>query len=326
MEGWRPGLAATALIAAACSGGGVAYQEAGSFACTPAPDGAATFATGAEWPVGEHRDLTVGSASSSESAVEPTDLLAVRVTALSSSADHASLSWESAPTVLPDLVHLPGVGGELAALGDAVPAERVVYDVAGGAFDRVSNVDEIRATVRDTFDVLEQNAALDFHSSIRVRLTLDGLSDDALAGLFAEGPELYHRLDGLELRLGEPIEAAGVLPNAFGGPPFPAIEVTELTDVVDGDGCASVRRTVSTDPDRVREVLATSLAAQGVAGDSREFEDALAAFSVGRVLVGQFDHATGRLWKLSGVQLVRFGEQRRFDTTVITDVTAVSIG
>lgn len=313
-------LAAMAFAAAACSTGD-AYRETG-FSCTPAPDVAATFATGADWPVGEHRDLMVGSASSSDAALPPTALLPVRVTSLRSSADRAALAWESAPTVLPDLVHLPGVGGELAVLGDDVPLERVVYEVADGAFDRVSNVAEIRATVGDTFDVLEAHAALDFHSSIRVRLTLDGLSDDVLAELFGEGPELYHRLDGLDLRLGERLEEAAALPNAFGGPPFPAVATTEVTDLVDGDGCVSVRQTVAIDPVGARDVLAASLAAQGAVGEGETLDEAYEAFSTSRVLIGQYDHETARLWRLSGVQLVRFGDRQRYDTTVITDVTA----
>ncbi len=320
----RLAVAAGSLLAA-CAGGepGLDYVDAGT-GCTSSPDDATSeFFVGPPWRAGEHRELAIGSATSSGRAREPAATLAVTVTALAIDGRRSSLAWESTPTVLPDLVRLPGVGGELARLGEDVPVERVVYDVDGGGFAGVRNVDEIRATASATFDLLEDAAALDFHSSIRVRLTLDGLSDELLAELYAEGPRLYHRYDGIRLTAGDPVESAAVLPNPFGGEPLPATATIELTDLVDADGCTAVRETVTIVPGEARRAVAAALTAGGTDAD---VDEAVESFSVGRALVAQYDPGTGRLWRLSAAQLVEVHAERRYDTTVIEDVTPTTRG
>ncbi|MDJ0768520.1 MAG: hypothetical protein QNJ12_06980, partial [Ilumatobacter sp.] len=247
----------------------------GEFACTPAPDDAQFVVTGAEWEVGEQRALTVGSASSVSRAIDPVAPLEVSLTAIDAGGSGPAMAWESAPTVLDDLVVLPGTGAELAALGEVVPSERVVYDIDRGVFAGVRNVDEIRSTVDATLDVMAENAALDFHSSIRVRMTLDGIPDDRLADLYATWPQTYHQLDGFTLVPGDPVDVPTVLPNGLGGAPFPAVATVEVTDFVDADGCVSVQQTVVPEPEGLRRVFAETLAARGIPVDGEPFEEAL---------------------------------------------------
>ncbi|GEM_PF-5233619 len=103
-----------------------------------------------------------------------------------------------------------------------LPKQHVRYRVDHtGAFVGVDNIDELRAAGLQAADLLAELDP-DDPTIDSVRELFAELPDESIVAIFAEEPQVFHYFDGLFIDVDDPLEGPDVLPNAFGGEPFPA--------------------------------------------------------------------------------------------------------
>ena len=313
---------AALLVVTACTpwGSGGAGEGAGTGACSAEPG--ASVPAGADWAVGDARQLEVRTAVSADEAPDLSlvdgNVVSLRITG---DGDLRTAVWESANSTLIDLLVLPaGFAGEVERTGSAVPGDRFEYLIDGNAVSIV-DLDRMRQNVLDLLDQLQLDGALDAHSTLRNQMSVDDIDDATLSGLLIRRPTIYHVLDGHELDRDVAVSFPDVLPNGFGGEPFPATSTVLVEGMLDDEGCVSIVQRTVPEPNAFRRIFAAEIERRGAPTSGPVFEAALEEFSIERRYIGQFDGGTGRLWRIRGEQITQAGQQRQHAVTEITDVT-----
>lgn len=278
--------------------------------CQPAPPDTGVVLTGPTWQNGVQRELEVQirkSTSPSAASLTPVTLTVLETVG----SGGARFEWVSSQTALNGVPARP----DLEDLLEGAPKERIVYSVDDDRYFRaVENVDELRTAYGETFDLLV-DAGMSEAEVTAGREFLDGLSDDGVSQIFSERPMIYHALEGFELEVGQSRSGDDVLPNVFGGEPFPAVSTVGITNLVDDDGCVEVTMTVVVVPDEFIRILSESL---DLAGPPPDESDA----TIENTVIAQYDLHTGLLRSVSATQFIRIDGQERIDETTIRDVTS----
>lgn len=273
------------------------------------------------WPIGEPRTIEVriekedprpGRSGSSTTSFT--------LTAIEATDEGTIFEWLAGETDLsalgiPDIV-------DLDPFLDRIPRERIVYLIDDfGVFAEVQNVDEIRANALQSLDVvrdIDPRAAQD-GAFEQIRTLYTSMDDSSIVATFAERPLVFHAFDGFDLDEGEIVMGDDVLPNAFGGEPFPAIVTVSHVPGYDADGCEVVVVRTVPDPTQFGRILFETLNTTFDGEfDPEEDADEIGDFAVENVVTLQFDNSMNSVRRIVATQEVTAGGQTRLDTTTMT--------
>lgn len=213
-------------------------------------------------------------------------------------------------------------GPEIAARMGDVPVHVVDYELSGDRLDvEVADVEDLRQEARlladgvEAFDSTPAGAA--------TRAEFDAMGEDELGDVFLYLPVLFHAFEGVELSFGEPVDFATTLPNALGGPEFPALGSIELTDLTDDDGCVALLMTIVPDPEHFEALLAESFRVAEPELSDTEVEArvaAAAAFEFSDTYLAKFDAHTQRFHRIDVTSRTSDGTFVWLDRTSLIDV------
>ena len=185
-----------------------------------------------------------------------------------------------------------------------------------GYIEGLLNGDEV---TQATIALLDEILAFD-PDAAEIRAVLDQI-DAATLELFAlEDPSVYHFFDNAVIDVDQPLVIDDLVPNNFGGEPFPAVTSVEVVPSAAGDDCVTVVMTTEPDPARFAEILLESL--EAVFGEAPP-EDELntGEWSILNRTVARLDARTGLVSSVVADQIVTVEGMTQSDRLVIVDVT-----
>lgn len=232
----------------------------------------------------------------------------------------ALLRWRSGLTAVAGFS-----ADDLAAMGlslDDVPKQNILYRIdADGFYAGVENVDEIRSVAVESLDFLAPVIG-DEETVESLRRVYGALGDEELVTVFAEEPSIFHLLDGAVLAPDDSIESSDVLPNAFGGEPFPAVTTFAVTNLQDTGGCVEATLTTVPDPEEFARILFESVSdAFGVPLDEIDEAEAIRSFDVRNQVVLRIDYLTGEVRQVVATQEITAEGMTRVEATTLTRVS-----
>ncbi len=269
--------------------------------CRPLPPGRTSVILEPRWAVGSHVDLEIQEASvatgwpaDASSTVHDVSVDVVERT--------EGGGWVFRWTADVSVVERFGLasGPEIAAHMGEVPVHQVNYELSEDRLDVVvADVEGLREEARllaDGVEVFDSTPA-----GAETRAEFDAMGDDELGDVFLYLPVLFHAFEGVQLSFGEPVEFATTLPNALGGPEFPAVGSIELTDLIDDDGCMALLMTIVPDPEHFEPLLADSFRVADPKLSDEEVDARVAAAAAYEFLdtyVAKFDAHTQRFHRI----------------------------
>lgn len=287
--------------------------------CTPASDEVEVINVGADYADGDtiHLELEKMKTGTALPAGAGTTPITIDVEQVDQNG--SLLRWRSGETTV------AGFSAEdLAAAGlslDDAPRQNILYRVdPSGFFAGFENIDEMRATADEALEfiapIIEDEQLVE-----QLRQVYGGLSDEEFTTTFAEEPTLFHVFDGATLAVDDKLEEPDILPNAFGGEPFPAISTLAVTNVQDSDGCVEITLTTTLDPEEGARILLDSVS-ETFDIPLEEIDEAatLESFDLENVVVVRVDYPTGQVQQVVGTQRITVEGQTRVETLTITRV------
>ncbi len=296
--------------------------------CTAAPESTTFVVTLPPWSDGAQRTLEVQSGRQDTSGGFPPDLILtpVHLTVEASADDGWRFLWDAGPTLLDDLRTPQLALDQLTPLLAEVPRERIRYRLSEDrVWLEVDNPDEIRQAALDTLDLISpwlstmDPATFSTDSVAQARELFATMPDEDLAQLFSQRPQLLHELEGIEIAVDAAYKFSGLLPNPFGGGPFPATTTIEVVDLIDEDSCVAIEMSVVPDPEDFARIAAETL--RQTLATEEELRATTDAFELETLVVGQYDHGSGFFRRLTATERVSFESEEIIETTIITDVT-----
>ena len=187
-----------------------------------------------------------------------------------------------------------------------------------GLFLGVTNPDEIADRMETAMDLLIEitGESLTEGQGIDVRSLMQ--SDTFIQTVASQDIALYHGIYGLVLDPTQIERYETLLPNAFGGEPFPAIQTIEVTSTANEYGCVVVAMTTEPDPEAFVEILMDSMP-DSAAPTTDEERAELAEMEIRNDLEFIYDPDTGRMRQVSGTQTVSLGDDYRIETVILTE-------
>lgn len=289
--------------------------------CSPAPADTTAVWAAPNWQVGDVRDLVLYSRrEDSRSPTTTTGFSETPVTLESlggSASGSRTFRWDSGDTNLSAL----GVPPDSAALGllDGLAVPAITYRVDEILqLEAVENADELRAFAGELYGRLAQvdPAVADAGAQF-----IGSLPDEALGQLFAGDVMITHILEGFELAPGELIEVPDLLPNNFGGRPFPATTRVALSELVDEDGCVRFELATVLGDEALPILLESLSALMGLDLNDPDIAAEAEQFRIETYVVGQYDSAIEQFRSVAVQRSVVAADQSRLDTSFLLDVT-----
>lgn len=247
----------------------------------------------------------------------------VELEVLSTGPGETQLVWRSDLTDVVVAGADPATAEMVEDMAAELPAADIVYSIdRDHRFLGIENTAELREAMLVAFDLLVERGVMPEGDALAATRSLFvNLPDAQLGQLLSEDIQVLHLFDGVQLAAGERVEFDDRLPNAFGGDPFPALTVVELTRMVDEDGCVEIVQTTTPDPASFAAILTDSLARSELSPGDGGVDLTDLDFDIENGIVAQYDHATGRLRQVRATQRITVDGSTRTDTLIIRDVT-----
>ena len=322
-----PFLAAIALIGAGCSESestNDAATNAEPFACTPAPEDLDRVDLTPPWSDVTERQLELRLRREDSRRDTPDGFSRTPVDLTIEQLDgELSFRWASRTTLFDGLDISATEERLLEPLIERAPRQVLEYRLdADRLWIGPDNPDELRENIDDTYDLLVGLGAFDETLVAEVRQFYAEMPDEQLALTFAQEPQIFHSFEGLELLVDERFEFPDLVPNAFGGEPFPATTSIWVDELIDEDGCVRVELQTTPDPESFTRILFETLRdAFGNEPDQAEADELGETFRIETTVVAQFDQGTGFFRSVSTTRFVTDGQEERVDTRSVLDVT-----
>ncbi len=225
--------------------------------------------------------------------------------------------WQFEETNL-DALGIDGAALTAEELADRFPSLALSYRIDElREWRGLTNVEQARGYLDSMFELIREIGDPD--TADQVQTAFESLSDEDLAFAIAEDPLLYHTFEGLPFVVDEPVTGPDLLPNAFGGEPFPATTTIRVVELADPDGCTVMEMVVTPDPEELSRIIGESLRAAFDLPEE-QIEAIQAGFEVENRIIARYDHGTGLLIDLEARQLVSDGSTEQVETRVITDL------
>jgi hypothetical protein len=215
----------------------------------------------------------------------------------------------------------------LMSLGNGVTVAYVTDDL--GAPTAIKNWEEIAQLMQESLNLM-----LDFlneagmsepelqqvHSSVAPMFS----TREQVENFASEQIQLYHLVYGWgSLEVEKLLIYDALLPNPFGGDPFPSIGQIELVDVDSDSGQALVAWSQTFDPDAARQVLLDSMTdlALSTGSEPPTESDLPDPFAIEDQAQIEFDMGTGWVQKMVYSRTITIGPTMREEITEIVDMT-----
>lgn len=201
-------------------------------------------------------------------------------------------------------------------IGDVLsPSLRYGLDF-DGYIEGLLNSEEVMAALLAFVDRI---AAFDPEAA-EMRTFIDQIDPATFELLFLEDPSVYHFFDNALIDVDRPLVIDDLLPNNFGGEPFPAVTSMEVVPSAPGDNCVTLVLTTEPDPERFAEILFETL--EAVFGEAPpEDELGSAEWSIVNRSVVRLDAGTGLVSSIVADQSVTVDGLTQGDRLIIVDVT-----
>ena len=198
---------------------------------------------------------------------------------------------------------------------DQLPREHLVYLVdENGVFQSIQNIDEVRANTVKGLEFLASRASnSDVEAYEQTAAVFNSLGDAELGQIFGERAMVMHAFDGMLLNEGQEIQSPDVLPNSFGGEPFPAkTTITHLTGV-DEDGCEVILISTTLDPEETTRIVSETIG-EVFDVDSPQPQE---IFDIQNTTVLQFDGGANEVRRITAQQVLTFQGETKTESVVI---------
>jgi hypothetical protein len=207
---------------------------------------------------------------------------------------------------------------ELESILEDAPLQRIEYVIdSDGAYAGITNVEEVRQSALDALDVLGPLIG-DDDTIAQIEDLYRSLPDPQVELLFAEDVAVFHVFDGILLDPGTVFEGADVLPNAFGGEPFPSTTTLAVSEVPDADGCLTVTMTTIPEPSELARIISETV--ESTLGTRLDEADVLEQFGVRNEIIARVDPSSGSVRSIEATQELTAEGETRVETTRIDEV------
>lgn len=290
--------------------------------CRPLPPGRVSVDLRPRWTAGATVDLEIQetAVATGRAGTATASTSTVRVEVIEETDRGWILEW----TADASIVELFGVASAEAVETwmSGLPPHRFRYELSQDRVDvRAVEVESLRLEAGRLADGVELFESPGAASDLRTDFA--SMDDQELGDFFVDNPFLFHAFEGVELSFGRPIEYPTTLPNALGGPAFPALTSIELTDLVDDDGCVAVRMRTVPDPAHFADLLADSFRAAVPHLSDSEIHTrvaAIAALDISDTYRAQFDVHTRRFHQIHATRRTSDGTFVWLERTGILDI------